>query len=212
MGCLFRLGCLVLLVILGVIGWFTRDLWLPEQFRSPAAKAAASGWQPATPAGARRARNALEKLSQPKGPVFQTVSAGDIASLAMSGARGYDGVVDSVAAKIEGPRLTMRARVQLSELKGSLGSLASMLGERETVELSGGFHVIRAGLGSFDVASARVGRIAVPQAMIPALVRQIDRSRRPEGLPPNSVPLPIPSYVGDIRIADGRVHLYKNTK
>lgn len=213
MGCLVRLGCLVLLAILCVVGWFTRDLWLPERFRSAAAKAAASGWQPVTPQGATRARTALEKLGQPTGQVFQTLSAGDVVSLAMSGAaRGYGDMVDSVAAKIDGNRLVMRARVQLGDLKGKLGPLASMFGDREMVELSGTFSVIRPGLGAFDVLSARVGRLTVPQAVIPSLVKEIDGARRPEGLPSTAVPLPIPGYVGDIRIANGKVNLYKNVK
>ena len=213
MGCLARLGCLIVLVVLCIAGWFTRDLWLPERFRSSAAKAAASGWQPATPAGATRARNALDKLSQPNGPVFQTVSAGDVASLAVSGAgRAFGETVDSVAAKVEGNQLTMRARVQTADLKGKLGPLASMFGEHEMVELSGTFYVVRSGLGAFHVSSARVGRLTVPQAMIPTLVKEIDGARRPEAMPANAVPLPIPGYVGDFRIANGKVNLYKNVK
>jgi hypothetical protein len=29
MGCLVRLGCLVILFCAAVIGWFTRDRWMP---------------------------------------------------------------------------------------------------------------------------------------------------------------------------------------
>ena len=66
MGCIARLGCLVLLVILACIGWFTRDRC---GFRSASGRTAAavSGrWQPATAAGAERDRAALARLSQPQ--------------------------------------------------------------------------------------------------------------------------------------------------
>ena len=68
MGCIARLGCLVVLAILLVAGWFTRDRWLPEQFRThasvtPSSVKSGAGWQPITSAGAERTRVALDKLN-----------------------------------------------------------------------------------------------------------------------------------------------------
>ena len=82
MGCLARLGCLILLVVLGVCAWFTRGLWIPARLRPP--PPIVNTWQPVTDAGAARTQDALEKLSQARGPVYQTLSAGDVASLAFS--------------------------------------------------------------------------------------------------------------------------------
>ena len=48
--------------------------------------------------------------------------------------------------------------------------------------------------------------------MIPRLVREIDRRPRAGGLADNALPLPVPPYVSDIRIANGKVTLYKNVK
>ena len=56
MGCFARLGCLVLLAVLAVAGWFTRDQWLPKftGHASAPSSAATSTWQPLSPeAGAR---------------------------------------------------------------------------------------------------------------------------------------------------------------
>ncbi|HMA23259.1 MAG: hypothetical protein ACM37U_08570, partial [Gemmatimonas sp.] len=39
-----------------------------------------ASWEPLSDAGARRTETALEKLSQPRGPVFQTLSGADAAS------------------------------------------------------------------------------------------------------------------------------------
>jgi hypothetical protein len=212
MGCIARLGCLVLLAILACIGWFTRSMWLPQRFRSH--PAVVSGrWQPATAAGAERGRAALARLSQPKGPVFETLPAGDLASLAATEiTTRLGGSADSVAARVDADRLSVRARIDFTTLRGKLGPLASMLGEREMVELSGTFHMLKPGLGEFEVQSARVGQVALPQAMIPRLIQSIDHGVRPADMRSDALPLSVPDYVGDIRIANGKVTLYKNVK
>jgi hypothetical protein len=212
MGCIARLGCLVLLALLACIGWFTRSLWLPERFR-PAAAVVSGRWQPATPAGAERARAAITRLSQPQGPVFESIAAGDLASLAAAEiAARAGGSADSVAARVDGDRLTTRARVDFTAVRGKLGPLGSMLGDRAMVELSGGFHMLRPGVGEFEVQSAKVGQVALPPAMIPRLIQEIDHGARPAGMRADALPLPVPPYIGDIRIANGKVTLYKNVK
>ena len=211
MGCIARLGCLIVLAILAVAAWLTRGVWLPDHFKSESV--AEGTWQPVSDAGATRARTAIDKLGQPRGPVFQTLSAGDVASLAFSElSRRATGAVDSVAAKVEGERITMRASVRLAGLGGQLGPVAGVLRERETVELSGNFLVLRPGVAGFVVQRAQVGAVTLPQGMIPRLVQEIDRSGRAQGLPENALRLPLPSYVGDIRVANGKVNLYKNVK
>jgi len=202
----------MMLAVLAVVGWFTRSMWLPERFRTSAPTAEAT-WQPISAAGAERARTAMTKLSQKRGPVVQTVSAGDVASLALSEAAvNTNGVADSLAAKVVGDRMYMQANANMAPLKGKLGPLGSMLKAREHVELSGNFLVVKPGLGAFVVHGARVGEVTIPEGMIPRVVDQVVRTQRPQGLPPNALPLPLPRYIGDIRIANGRVNLYKNTQ
>jgi hypothetical protein len=213
MGCIARLGCLFVLAIACVIGWFTRDRWLPDRFRTTPARPAATSWQPVTQSGADRTKAALAKLSAPRGPVFENLTAGDVASYAFAEiGKRVGGSADSVAARIDGDRMTMRAVVRLAELKGKLGPLGGMLGDRETVELSGTVQMIKPGLAALAVQTAEVGKIALPQGMIPTLLRQVDSGRRTEGLPDNALPLQVPTYVGDIRIANGKVTLYKNVQ
>ena len=133
MGCIARLGCLVVLAIACIGGWFTRDRWLPERFRTTP-RVVATTWQPVTAAGAERTRAALAKLSETRGPVFQNLSAGDVASYAFAEfGKRVGGSADSVAARVDGERMTMRASVRLADLKGKLGPLGGMLADRETV-------------------------------------------------------------------------------
>jgi hypothetical protein len=211
MGCLARLGCLILLVVLGVCAWFTRGMWIPAKLKPP--PPIVNTWQPVTDAGAARTREALDRLSQTRGPVYQTLSAGDVASLAFSEAsRRVGGSVDSVAARIDGDRMLMRARVSTGSIRDKLGPLAGVMREREQVELTGTFHMLRPGVGEFQVENAKVGEVILPKGMIPRLVREIDKRPRPQGLADDALALPVPAYVSDIRIANGKVTLYKNVK
>ena len=172
------------LAILACVGWFTRDMWLPERFRPHTVSVASGRWQPATDAGAERARAALVRLSQPKGPVFETLPAGDLASLAASEVTArVGGSADSVAAQ--------------SRRRSAVGARARRLREpprqawvRWRVCSATGrwsssrarFHMLKPGLGEFEVQSAKVGQMTLPQGMIPRLLQEIDHGTRPAGL------------------------------
>jgi hypothetical protein len=214
MGCLFRLGCLIVLVCVAAIGWLTRDHWMPETWRrhlAPPAKVVV--WEPLSDAGANRTKTALEKLSQPRGPVFQTLSAADVASYAFREmAKRLPGTADSIRTKVTGDRIAMQAIVTTSEMKGALGAIGAMLGDREQVELTGTLQVVKPGLGEFVVQDAKIRGISIPKGMIATLVRRVDNGPRAAGLSDDALPLPLPPYVGDIRVANGKVTLYKNVQ
>jgi hypothetical protein len=212
-----RLGCLIILCIAAVVGWFTRDRWMPDRFRArlapPPAKAVV--WEPLTDAGAERARTALSKLSQPQGPVFQTLSGGDVASLVFRElSKQFPASTDSIQAAVNGDRVSMRAIVKTSELGGSgaLGALGGLLGDREHVELTGTMRVVKPGLGEFQIQDVTVRGVGIPRGMIATLLKRFDRGPRREGVSADALPLPLPAYVGDIRVANGKITLYKNVK
>jgi hypothetical protein len=204
------------LAILCVAGWLTRDRWMPRVFGTRvAAVSATPGWEPLTDAGAARTRAALDKLSQPRGPAFATLSGGDVASFAFKElAKQLPASADSIQAAVIGERVSMRAVVRLADLGGvgSLGPLASMLGERERVQFGGTFHVIRPGLAEFQVQELKVRDLNVPTGLVPRLLSRLVRGPRPPGLSPNGMPLAIPRYVGDIRVAGGKITLYKTAE
>src|SRR5262245_5603356 len=216
MGCIGRLGCLFLLVILAVGCRVSRDRWMPRVFGTRVA-AVSSGptWEPLSDAGATRTRTALDRLNRPRGPAYVTLSGADVASFVFKElARQLPASTDSIEAAVIGDRVSMRARVRLADLGGvgSLGPLAAMFGERERVQFGGTFRVLRPGLAEFQVQDVKVRDLAVPAGLIPRLLSQLVRGQRPAGLSPNGLPLAIPRYVGDIRVADGRITLYKTTE
>ncbi|HEY4307021.1 MAG TPA: hypothetical protein VGM82_21295 [Gemmatimonadaceae bacterium] len=213
MGCLFRLGCLFLLVCAAIVGWFTRDRWMPKPWLdklSPPAKVAM--WEPLTSKGADKTRAALDRLSQPSGPVFETLSGADVASYAFRElSQRMPASADSIQARVSGEKISMRANINTSELKG-IGAFAAMLGDREPIELTGTLRVVNPGLGEFQVQDAKVRGLSIPHAMISTLIGRVDRGPRKSGVDADAMPLPLPAYVGDIRVANGKITLYKNVR
>lgn len=212
MGCLSRLGCLVLVILIAIAAWITRDRWVPRVTGHAATTATGPVWEPITPQGADRTRQLLSRLSRPTGPVFGNLSGGDVASYVyQSLAKQLPPSADSIEAAVIGDRLYIRAAVLLKDLGGSasLGPLASMLGDRERMEFGGTFHVVRPQLAEFQVKDIKIRDLSLPSGMIPRVLRQSERGARPEGLSPDGLPIVIPAYLGDVRIGNGKVTLYK---
>jgi hypothetical protein len=212
MGCLSRIGCLVLVLVIAIAAWLTRDKWMQRVTGHATLTASGPVWEPLTPQGAERTRQLLTRLSRPTGPVFGNVSGGEVASYVyQSLAKQLPPSADSIQAAVIGDRLYIRASVLLKDFGGSssLGPLATMLGDRERMEFGGTFHVVRPELAEFQVKDIKIRDLSLPTAMIPRLLRQSERGSRPEGLSPDGLPIVIPPYLGDVRIANGKVTLYK---
>ena len=214
-GCIGRLGCLFVILVLGVVGYLTRGLWMERVGfgRGPVATSALEGkWEPVAPARATRAREALNRLGRSTGPVFVNLTGAEIASYVLEQAgRSLTEGADSVRATVIGDRMVVRGNVPLRALGGTgiLGPLAGMLGDREPLELSGGFRVVRPGLGELTVAEIRLRDFSVPKSVLPRLVRQLSRAPGTDGISPTGLPVRIPEYLGDVRIANGQVTLYR---
>jgi len=211
MGCIGRIGCLILLAVLVAVGWFTRDRWMGLIREREGSTAAVAEWQPLTEEAAARGRRAVESLGRSGGPVFVNLTGAELASYAVAQLARQLPSADSIEAKVEGDRLSIRASVKLGELGGSgmLGPLAGMLGDRERLKLSGTLRVVRPGVGEFDVKEATLRDFRIPSGMIPKIMGVITHGRAPEGVAPSALPLTIPRSVGDVRVANGRVTLYK---
>src|SRR2546423_5747368 len=216
MGCLSRIGCFVVILILAIAAWLTRGIWVHRitGLSSSAATAGPVG-EPLTVQGAERTRQMLARLSQRGGPVFGNLSGGDVASYVyQSLAKQLPPSADSIQAAVIGDRLYIRASVKLKDLGGTsvLGPLAGMLGEREQMQFGGTFHVIRPQLAEYQVKDVKIRDLSIPQAMIPRVLRQTERGSRPDGLSDDGLPIVVPRFLGDVRIANGRVTLYKTAQ
>ena len=146
--------------------------------------------------------------------MFTNLSASEVASYVFETvARTIPASADSAEAAVIGDALYVRAIVPVREIAGTgvLGPLAGLLNDRERLELGGSFRVIQPGLSEFEVREIKLRDFKVPTGAIPRLVHQISHGGRPEGVAPNAIPVTTPPSLADVRIANGRVTLYKTT-
>jgi hypothetical protein len=214
MGCIARLGCLVLIALLAIGGWLTRDRWLHRLTGSSTTATSGPVWEPLSPEAGVRGKRKIDNLSNPSGPVFTNLSASEVASYVFqTAARTIPASADSAEAAVIGDALYVRAVLPVRDIAGSgvLGPLAGLLNDRERLQLGGSFHVIRPGLSEFQVREIKLRDFKVPTGAIPKLVQQITHGARPEGVAADALPVTTPKTLGDVRIANRNVTLYKTT-
>ena len=175
----------------------------------------AGAWEPLSQPNGVKGERAVGSLGQRSGPVFANLTASEAASyIFLAASKGQlPPSAQSISSSIIGDRLYVRTTLALNELgaKKVLGPLAGMLSERDSVLLGGTMKVIRPGLGQFLVEDVKLGALKVPSPLIPSLVAQMRRGVVPAGVAQNGFPMPLPDYISDIRIANGRITVYKNT-
>jgi len=213
-----RIGCLIIIVVICVAIWY----WYA---RVPASKSTTttvetatsvnSGWQPLTAADAERGRAAVQSLGNQSGPVFANLTAAEAASYIFTVlAKQLPPSAQNAQAEIIGDRLYVRSDVELKDFGGSkaLGPLGMLLGERDSVRLGGTIHMLKAGLGEFLVQEVKLGKLDVPNGLIPRILTQMKRGNPVEGIAQNGLPMVMPSYISDVRIANGKITLYKSVR
>jgi hypothetical protein len=201
--------------------WLTRKTWTPLL---PALSWGHAGprlfgsinsdttWLPLTERGAARADQTIARLGAQTGTVFVSVPPADFAAYMVMDIVGkLPPPRDTAVAQARSGALRLRTALDLKRLGGqtSLGPLGTLLHDRERLELAGTFDVLRRGVAEFRVDDVRLGDIPVPQALIPTLVHRVENGPHPAGLASNGLLLNVPPYVGDIRVTNGGVSVYK---
>ncbi|HET6680364.1 MAG TPA: hypothetical protein VFG84_04135 [Gemmatimonadaceae bacterium] len=214
LGCLRRLIGLAILLVIALFAWMYRDRWMPGRSAAGADTATATivVWQPVSDSGAARGREAIQSLARDGGPAYVDLEAGDLLSyVAQALARRLPASASDLEAAVRDDQLVVRATIALDDAKiaEALGPLSGMLRSRETVEMAGELRVVEPGLGELRVAEVKVGDLRLPGAAIPALLRQIRRGEQPTGVADNALTVELPEYIGDVRVRDGRITLYK---
>lgn len=221
-GCLRRLGCLVVLLVVAGGAWLTRDSWYPRLFGTPSTSDSASagtsgsaseaGWEPVTAAAAERGRSQVARLAGAKGVGAVSLRPAEAVGVVLDSLLGQlSGSREGVQAAVIGDRLYVRASVPLAELGGDiLGPLKGMLDARETLLLGGTLDVVRPGLAQFRVMEVKVRDFTLPPRVVPRLLRELRRgAAAPDGIAADAVPLRLSTRIGAVNVGKGRVALYQ---
>lgn len=214
-----RIGCGILLLVLGAALWHFRDRWMPkakeiiETVRLP--DAGAQGWEPLTRAGAQRTAERVQRLNRPTGPAYVNVAAADFAAYILGAAltRLPDGDGRPEALVDEG-LLYLRTQIRLADLGGAeaLGPLSSVLADAEPLMIGGRLEAVRAGLAQYRLTEVALRDVKVPEAAVRRLVTRWGPPKRPAGVVRDALPIELPSYIADLRLVNGRVTLYKTVQ
>ncbi len=225
-GCLRRLTSLIVLAVGAVAAFATRDLWLPRlraaigtagttgaSAAAPAATPADTGWAPFSAAGAADARRRVARLTAPRGPAYVQLSGRAFAALLLDSLSAQlPPSADSVEVRVAGNEFQMRASVRLGDIGGrkALGPLAAMVGERERLLLGGTLEPGRGpGVAQFRLTRVAIGEFAVPAPVVPRLVQAIKRGPAQPGVDPAALSIRLPPGIGDARVANGMITLYR---
>jgi hypothetical protein len=211
-GCLRSLGCLVLIAVVSLGGWITRDRWLPALTGS-SREAPTLTFDAVTSERRATSRRVVQSLGKSTGPVFANLTAAEALALVLGDARTeLPAFVGELEGAVQGDRLVVRSSIDPSALRGieALGPIAALLDTRSRVTLAGTLEVVESGQGAFVVQDVRVNDLIVPGPAIAPLLRQIDRRPRQPGAPERAITFTLPAHVADLRVAKGRVTLYKN--
>jgi hypothetical protein len=219
MGCLRRLGCLVLLVVLAGAAWITSDRWRPllptwvPGTLAARAIAADSGWVLVTATGATRAEHSLAALGDRSAMVFASVRPAEFAGymlMDLAGRLPPDG--DSTQAAVIGNQLSVRTSLDIRALGGrdAWGPLVAVFGTRAPLVFSGTFDIVRPGVAEFRIQQLSLHALPVPGPLIPRVLRSVESGPHPMGVAANALLVNVPSYVADIRATGGKILIYKS--
>ena len=217
-GCVGRIVVVAVLVVVGVVAWFTRGAWDPivraKLGLRPVVAAPAPAWEPVTAAGAGRVRAAIAGMQRHGGPAYLNVKAGDLVafvldsmlhtwSSATPGAAGAEAMAGENTVSIRGS-------LHMKDLGGAaaLGPLAGMLEGDQPIELRGRLEVTADGRGLFRVERIALKDLVLPSAAIGPIVRRLAAGG---GAPADldAIALVLPAGIADIRVSRGRVTLYR---
>jgi hypothetical protein len=221
-GCFRRAGCLILIIALVALWYWYAKVDKPASIKTSADVSATTGatltntgWEPLTIPDADRGKAAVEGLAQRSGPVFANLTPAEAASyIFLVVAKQLPPSAKNAEAAIRGDRLYVRSEVEMKDFGGAgqLGNLGFLLGSRDSVLLGGTIQMLKPGLGQFLVQEVKIGRLDVPQGLIPRLIGQLKKANTVPGLAPNGLPMVMPSYISDVRIANGKITLYKSVQ
>jgi hypothetical protein len=169
-------------------------------------------WARLSPGGTA-GREAMARLSRRNGPAYVSLRAPELADLlALGVSKAWPATASRPAIALVDEQLLMRTVVERRDLAGD-GALRGLLGValdgRDTLRMAGTLDVVHPGLAEYRVRELRMAGIDVPPRLIPSVLGAMRRAAAGDSLPADALPIPLPTAVADVRVANGKVTLYK---
>ena len=208
MGCLRRLGCLLILLAAVVAGFVFRDriAALYRRVRG-APEPPPLVYVPPTPGAAAAAETALAGLARRGGPAYVDVTAAQLAAFIdeQLGAPGRR-VLDSVAVALGDQRIEVRGSLDVSAVpRRLLGPLSEGLGRREPVTAGGTLTALPDGRVVWTIDQLKVREFPFPGAVIPAILKVMNLTDGKGA----AVGVPLPPGIGDVRVSRQGIRVYR---
>lgn len=214
MRCLARIGCGLLLVVIGAVAWHFRDAWVPKVRGLVTAQMPweHAEWAPITAAGAARAEARIKTLDRRTGPAFVNIKGADFVAYALRGALSGIHEMDSLPeALVDEGQVYLRVRVRLADLGGreAIGAVAGVFSESGDVTIAGRLSALRPGMAQYVPTDVALRDLKVPTGVVSRLLDRWAAGLRTDSVAVGAMPIPLPAYIGDLRVESGRVTLYK---
>jgi len=207
MGCLRRLGCLVILLAAVVAGFVFRDriAALYRRVRG-APEPPPLVYVPPTPGAAAAAETALAGLARRGGPAYVDVTAAQLAAIIEEQLGPGRRVLDSVAVALGDQRIEVRGSLDVSAVpRRLLGPLSEGLGRREPVTAGGTLTALPDGHVVWTIDQLKVREFPFPGAVIPAILKVMNLTDGKGA----AVGVPLPPGIGDVRVSRQGIRVYR---
>jgi hypothetical protein len=212
-GCLRRVGCLALLLVIAGAAYMTRHRWMPLVLPGRGADVATLEWRPISADAAVRTRRAIVRLDQPTGPVFANLAPDEFAAFILdTTARGTTELPRPVEAAVQRDKFLLRTTLRVADLGVENIPFLGGVDKTATIVVGGNLSVERPGLGEWRVTSIRVDAIEVPGPMLSRVTRTLARQMKRAGTRDDAFGFALPAQVADLRFDNGKITLYKAAK
>lgn len=182
--------------------------------------------------------SALSTLGTHGGPAYVTISAKDLGEIVGPLLSQLPPSATSAQLALSDGKLMLRTTVRSAEVVSGAGTsgikslLGGVMGESDTLFLSGTLDPVEPGLVQFRIRELRVRSIEVPNRLIPIVVRKLrtfagnspgrvgerngsaagsnqgTRSATSEGLADDGLPIRLPAVASDARVVGDRLTIY----
>lgn len=205
------IGCVTVAIVVLILGWEYRAQ-LAGAYRSLTGEQTPGGTVEAlagspSPSALRAARRKEAAIAQRGGPAYIVLDADEVAALVVdaldSTARA---ALDSVRVTVSAGRIALEARINTAVLSPEvLGPFQGALNRNEQARIAGPAKLVGVGVMSWAPDEFSIRAFPFPASAVPRLMDKLTARRD------GAVLIAVPLTVGDVRLRDDSLTLYRRS-